>query len=73
MQSGGTLIIPESSMTPQHRLVTICVNPIAAHIPELSLHVLGTSEDSLQSLLTEALYGPVTYQPQSTRNHKRQQ
>ena len=46
MQSGGTLIVPESSMTPQRRLATITVKQTTAHIPELSLHVLGTSEES---------------------------
>lgn len=46
MQSGGTLIVSESSMTPERRLATISVKQTAAHIPELSLHILGTSEES---------------------------
>ena len=46
MQSDGTLILPESSMTPQHKLVTACIGPIAVPIPELNLHVLGIGEDS---------------------------
>ena len=70
MQSGGTLIIPESSMTPQHRLVTICVNPITAHIPELSLHVLGTSEDSPAII---AYRGALRTRDLSTAKHKKSQ
>ena len=42
IRSGGSLLIPESSMTPHRKLLIRCIGLNISHIMELGLHVIGS-------------------------------
>ena len=45
MRSGGSMLIPESFMAPQFRLLSECIELSTINIPELELHVIGANAD----------------------------
>lgn len=44
MRSGGSLLIPESSMTPHRRLLIKCIGLNIVHITELGLYAIGSDD-----------------------------
>ena len=45
VQSGGSMIVPQSAMTSQLRLLSECIGLSAAHIPELEIYLIATDVD----------------------------
>ena len=45
IRSGGSMLIPESFMAPQFRLLSECIELSTISIPELEVHVIGVNTD----------------------------
>ena len=45
IRSGGSMVIPESSMTPQFRLLSECIGLSTINIHELEVHIMGADAD----------------------------